>query len=185
MTTDSLLPKSMQDSNNLALEECIKEAVNVDVKKLMVYPIENANENLLPILAKEFHVLGAEGWNIVSTKKEKQNLIINSIAKHAKKGCINSITEALNTIDIEASILEFWQYAGRPAHFMVEFLNIYDRNFTSELEEMLEKMIKAYKPASRILDKINYFLCSKGLLYASSSIRSTEKTILATKEVIL
>ncbi len=181
----SLLPKTMQDTNNLALEECIKEAVNVDVKKIMVYPIENADESLLPILAKEFHVLGSEGWNIVSSKKEKQNLIINSLAKHAKKGSINSITDALSTINIEAEIAEFWEYSGRPGHFSVKFLNLYDRGLTEELEEELTKMINAYKPATRILDKINYYLSSKGLLYAGFGINSTEKAAISTTEEIL
>lgn len=183
--TKSLLPIGVQDKNNIALEECIKLAFNIDIKELMVTPIENVNEKILPILAKQEHVLGAEGWNLAETKQEKQNLIINSFEKHAKKGSIPSIIDALKNIAIEAKISEFWEYSGRPAHFAIEFLNLYKQGLNDQFEKQLVDMINAYKPATRVLDYIHYFLCSIGKLYISTHLKNFETVIVKTNGAIL
>ncbi len=181
----SLLPIALQDKNNLVLEECIKAEFNIDIKKLIVTPVQNADESLLPHLAKQEHVLGDEGWNLATTKEEKQNLIISSFEKHSKKGSIPSIIAALKNIKIEAKISEFWEYSGRPSHFKVEFLNIYKQGLNKNFENQLIAMINAYKPATRILDYINYFLCSKSHIYISTHIKTLEKTVIKTNGVIL
>lgn len=181
----SLLPVCLQDRNNLALEECMKLAFRIDPKKLVLYPIQNIDEDLLPQLAKENHVLGWEGWNLVESKEEKQRLIENSLEKHAKKGTNPSVIEALKRINIDAKISEFWEYGGRPAHFIMEFLNIYDRGLDGDFEAAIKELINAYKPATRVLDFINYFLCSVGTLYVDGRIKTTETVVIKTNEVIL
>lgn len=185
MNNKSLLPVCMQDSNNLALEKCIKTAFSIDIKKLLFYPIQNINENLLYQFAKENHVVGFEGWNLAESKEEKQILIENSLEKHIKKGTVPSVIETLKGINIEAKIAEFWAYGGRPAHFIVEFLNIFNRGLTAELEQTIKEIINAYKPATRILDKINFFLCSNANIYTTSIVKTSEQIIISTNEVIL
>ncbi len=183
--TNSLLPLVYQDKQNLALEECIKEELNIDLKKLLIFPIENASDDLLPILAKECHVLGAEGWNFCRNKREKQNLLLNSLNKHIMKGVLPTILNILQDFGIIAEISEFWQYGGRPAHYIMKFVNIYDRGLTKELEGDIKELIKAYAPASRILDFINYFLCSICRLYISSRFTTLEKCTISTREVVI
>lgn len=185
MSNKSLLPVCMQDKNNLTLENCIKKAFSIDMKKLVFYPIQNIDENLLSQFAKENHVQGFEGWNLVSTKEEKQTLIENSLKIHAEKGTKPSVINSLARLKIEAKISEFWEYGGRPAHFIVEFLNIFDRGLTSELEQAIKEMILSYKPATRILDGINFFLCSTANIYTVSTVKTSEEVIISTNEVIL
>lgn len=73
----SLLPYSYQDKNNLALENCIKQALDIDAAGLMIFPVENTPDFLLPYLAKEFHITNYEGWILADTTEKKQNLITN------------------------------------------------------------------------------------------------------------
>ena len=181
----SLLPFIYQDKQNLALEECIKEELNIDTKKFLIFPIENASDELLPTLAKEFHVMGAEGWNLCRNRKEKINLLLNSLEKHIMKGINPTILNVLKDFGIIAEISEFWEYGGRPAHYIMKFVNIYDRGLTKELEEDIKELINAYAPATRILDYINYFLCSISKLYVSSRFTTLEKCTISTREVVI
>lgn len=185
MSNKSLLPVCMRDKNNLALENCIKTALSIDIKKLVFHPVQNINENFLSQFAKENHIQGFEGWNLVQTKQEKQTLIENSLKIHAEKGTKSSVINSLAKLKIEAKIAEFWEYGGRPAHFIVEFLNIFDRGLTAELEKSIKEMINTYKPAARILDGINYFLCSTANIYTVSTLKTSEEIIISTNEVIL
>ena len=179
----SLLPVTLQDKNNLALEKCINAALDINIKKFMKYPVENLSDELLEELAHENHILGFEGWNLAQTRKQKENLIKNSLISHAKKGSIPSVKEALANLGMEAEIEEFFEYQGRPAHFKVRFLNIYDRSLNEKLEKEIIELINNYKPATRKLDVINYFLCSKAKCFYYTRIKSIEKTKIATRRV--
>ncbi len=179
----SLLPASLQDKNNLALEKCINSALDIDVKKFMKYPVENLSDELLEELARENHIMGFEGWNLAKTRKQKENLIKNSIISHAKKGSIPSIKEALSNLGMEAEIEEYFEYQGRPSHFKVRFLNIYDRSLDKKLEKEIIELINNYKPATRKLDVINYFLCSKAKCFYFTRIKSSEKTTISTRRI--
>lgn len=183
VNSQSLLPYVLQDKHNLALENCMKEAFKVDLKKLLLCPVENVDETLLPILAKEGHIMGYEGWNLAKTNEQKQNLIKNSVQLHAKKGSMPTLKEALQTLNIEAEIKEWDEYNGRIGHFRVEFLNIYDRGLDDNFEAEIKEMIKNYKPLTRILDVINYFLCSKAKVYVGARLKTLETTAIKTKKV--
>lgn len=185
MNNDSLLPIAVQDLNNLTLENCFKKLMDIDIKKFIIYPIENLEEEKLAILAKEFHCLGLEGWNLCTTKEQKQNLIINSLPNHAKKGSIPSIKNALENLGITCAIKEFFEYNGRIGHFKIEFLNIFDRGLDENFEKNIKGLINHYKPKSRILDSINYFLCSRGFLFAYARNKTIETAMIKTREVIL
>ncbi len=184
MSRNSLLPKTMRDKSNLAIEECIKTALDIDVTKFMVAPVENVSDELLPILAKERHITGVEGWNLAQNRKQKEALIINSVLLHAQKGSMPSIVNALKQLNIEAKLQEYWEYQGKIGHFQFELINIFERSFTFELAKQITEVINAYKPARAILDKLNYFICNKGYLYAVSRVKTLEKTVLKTRRQI-
>ena len=129
--------------------------------------------------------MGAEGWNLCRNRKEKVNLLLNSLNKHIMKGIQPTILNVLKDFGIIAEISEFFEYGGRPAHYIMKFVNIYDRGLTKELEEDIKELIKAYAPATRILDYINYFLCSISKNYISSILSTLEVCTIKTKEVVL
>lgn len=185
MIKKSILPPAIEDSNNIALEKCMQTAFNVDLKQFMKYPVENASNDLLPLLAKEEHILGDEGWNFAKTRKEKVNLLKNSFPLHCSKGSKPSIINALKMFDIEAKIKEFFEYGGKPAHFQIEFLKVYNRKFNEEFENGVNGIINAYKPKTRFLDLIRYYLCNKGKFYCTAHNKILEKVVLVTAEAII
>ncbi|MCD8024759.1 MAG: phage tail protein [Candidatus Gastranaerophilales bacterium] len=175
----SLLPEIMQDTHNLALEECIKKELVIDIKPFMIYPIENLPDDKLLYLAKEFHVTGYEGWNLAQTRAQKINLIKNSLVMHSLKGTKKSILNALSSLGIEAEITEI---EARPSHFTVKFLNIKDRGLTEEFEKEIMEVINNYKPLTRILDKINYYLMQAAMLYTGARFKTLETVIVSSIE---
>ena len=185
MSSDSLLPEALRDEHNLAIENCIKTELDIDLKDFLVTPYERLSGDLLQYMAKEAHVTGYEGWNLALTEKEKRNLIINSFSTHSKKGTKKSIEEAISALNMEINLLEFWEYGGRPAHFKVNFLNLYDRGLDDELPEQIIKIINAYKPASRILDAVIFYLCSLCALYVITHIKTTETITVRTKGEVI
>ena len=185
MTDKSLLPEALKDKSNLAIEECIKTALDIDVKKFMPAPVQNVSDDLLPVLAEENHIMGAEGWNLTANRRQKENLIRNSVKLHAEKGSKPSIERALKMLNIEAKIQEYWEYSGKIGHFQFELINIFERKFTDELAAEIIEVIKAYKPARAIVDKINYFICNKGFIYALSRLQTLNKTVLKTQGAVI
>lgn len=185
MKNKSLLPLIYQDKNNLILENLARFILDIDIKKFMIYPIENAQDNILEELSKEYHIEGYEGWKLAKTREEKQNLIKNSILHHFKKGSIPSIKEALKNFGFEAEIEEFFEYGGRPSHFKIKFINIYNRSLDDEFEKDIKELINCYKPKTRKLDLINYFLCEKVVIYFYSRFQTIEKTTIKTKGAVL
>lgn len=185
MSKKSLLPKSIQDSSNLAIEECIKQAFDIDVTKFMPVPVQNVSDDLLPILAKESHITGIEGWNLTANRKQKEDLIINSVELHSKKGSKPSVIEALKKLNIDAEISEWFEYSGKIGHFKFDLINIFERSFTYELGKRISEVIHAYKPARAILDKIEYYICNKGYVYSNFRVKTLNKTILKTQGAVL
>ena len=181
----SMLPKSVQDTNNLALEKCVKTAFYIDTNDVLLYPLEGVNKKFLSILAKEFHIKGWEGWNFTANEDEKRELLVKSLEKHSKKGSFPSIEEILLDFGIEAKVQEFREYGGRIGHYILKFINLYGRSLTAELEETISKIIKSYAPKSRILDYINYFICSPGLVYISYRTSIIDKTTVRTNGAVI
>ena len=80
---------------------------------------------------------------------------------------------------------EFWEYGGKIGHFMFEFLNIKKKEFNEIVESQIIQLINAYKPKTRILDKINYYLSNDGFLYVSARVRSFETVTISTREAVI
>ena len=135
-------------------------------------------------LTGEFINTSIEGWNLAADRKQKEDLIINSIKLHAKKGTEKSVIEALKKLNIDAEILEWFEYGGKIGHFQFELVNIFDRSFTYELMKRISEVIRSYKRSTALLDKLNYFICNKGFIYASSRLKTLNKTVLKTKGAV-
>ena len=52
----SLLPKNLQDESFLALEECVKTSLDIDIKKIMTSIVDYLPENILSVLAEQFSI---------------------------------------------------------------------------------------------------------------------------------
>lgn len=137
---DSLLPYAMQDESNLALEECINHALDIDMTNFLTTIVDNLSDAVLYEKAKMFHITGIEGWNDCKTRAERESLVKNAIRIHRSKGTVSSIKSRLNGTVIE---YHSWQeYGGIPNHFRIKVLT----------EEMLD--VQTYK---KILTAVEEF----------------------------
>ena len=58
-----LLPSPLQRDNNYrALNNLLDRCGGLDLTKLLVYWFDIVDASALPYLAKQFHVMGLEGW---------------------------------------------------------------------------------------------------------------------------
>ena len=144
----SLLPESIQDVSNLALEKCINEALNFDMSLFMICLPENLSDSALFARAKMLHILGAEGWNDCNTREEKIELINNAIKMHRLKGTVASIKTRLSGTNIE--YLNWDKYEGVPNHFKVKVR-------TKEVinENTASKIIQAINENKRFSSKMD------------------------------
>lgn len=182
----SLLPQSIKDKNNLALEACMLEGLErIDINKILLCPLNCVKDEILNVLAKEYHITGFEGWNLAKTREQKEGLIDNSIILHSEKGAIKSVQRALKNLGIEAEIEEYFEYQGKPSHFRIKYLNLYDEGYSSELHAQIKELINCYKPATRKLDSINYLCCQRGVLFINLRIKTTIYSTIMTQGAIL
>lgn len=159
----SLFPKSLQDKSNLAIEACIVKAFEVDLKPLMLYIIDRVPEKLLYILAKQFHVLGDEGWNLTQNDKERRELVKSAIQLHKYKGTVKALKKVFETLQVSGEIAEWQSYKGRPHSFRV-LVNLFNRNLDTATELRLLNLINEYKNERSYLEYLDIYIntrCSR------------------------
>ena len=84
----SLLPANLQDKTNLALEDCINKAFEIDLKPFVTSIVDKLPDSILYEKAKQFHLLD-EGYNLCKTREEKIRFVKNGIKMHQIKATKN------------------------------------------------------------------------------------------------
>ncbi len=168
-----IIPESIQDTSNKAIEECIINALeNIDYTKFTVTIPENLNENVLPYIAEQRHILGNEGWNSALTKEEKCGVIHKSFSLHRKKGTLGAINDILKIYNASIEYINWTEYNGIPHHYKI-VLSIENENFdTTKIKEMLSK-IKEYKQLRAKQDTFETVNSMHTPLYISERINQT------------
>lgn len=170
---DFIIPESIQDVSNNAIEECLTKALNkIDCTKFTISIPENLNESILPYIAEQRHILGNEGWNSALTKEEKCGLIHKSFSLHRKKGTLGAINDILKIYNTSIEYLNWTEYNGIPHHFKI-ILSIENENFDiTKIKEMLSK-IKEYKQLRAKQDAYETVNSMHTPLYLSERINYT------------
>jgi len=170
----SLLPYSMQDVSNLALEECINKAFSIDISKIILYLDENLSDTLLYEKAKMFHTLGIEGWNSATTRQEKINLIRNSIRNHRFKGTIKAIKSVLSDNYIE--YLKWTDYNGAANHFKIKVFT--EEPISSILQYNMAQSVNEYKRLSSKMDAFEINVMIKDQLNLNTVLFQSGRTLI-------
>lgn len=111
----SLLPANLQDKTNLALEDCINKAFEIDLKPFVTSIIDKLPDSILYEKAKQFHLLD-DGYNLCKTKEEKIRFVKNGIKMHqikATKKCIKNLTD--ETVKYQ----DWYEYGGLNNHYKI------------------------------------------------------------------
>ena len=103
--------------------------------------IELQSDSTLDHLAKHFHV---DFYDATLRREQKINLIRNSYQAHLYKGTPYAVCLALDSLNLDGEIEEWFQYDGKPFTFKAK-LELSDIGITEETMQMLERLIEAYK----------------------------------------
>lgn len=118
----SILPSSLQtDPNYLALNRILEQWQNIDLTKLLIYWLDDVDASALPHLAKQFHVLGLEGWDYATTEAEQRNLLKEAVELHRYKGTPWAVRQGIRRIHPDVDIEEWQDYGGEPYHFRLRY----------------------------------------------------------------
>ena len=74
-------------------------------------------------MAKQFHVLGLEGWDYASTESEKRSLLKQAAELHRYKGTPWAVRQGIKRISQDLDIEEWFEYGGKPYYFRIKCSN--------------------------------------------------------------
>lgn len=134
-----------QDAFAVAFVKAVDEELQqiADEIKLvrLLENIELQSDSTLDHLAKHFHV---DFYDSTLRREQKINLIRNSYQAHLYKGTPYAVRLALDSLNLDGEIEEWFQYDGEPFTFKVK-LELSDVGITEDTINMLERLIGAYK----------------------------------------
>lgn len=133
----SLLPEHMQDKSNLAIEQCINEALNIDLKPFMTCLIDYCNEDVLHALAERFSLIG-DGYETCTNIEEKRKLVKNAYKIHKLKATVKGIK---NLLSENITFMSWQEYNGIHNHYKlcINYINsIVDRKNIINLLKKIE-----------------------------------------------
>ena len=157
-----------------AFHDIVKARLDaIDKSVALVNMIDTVPATALPILARQFHVMGFEGWRFATTESERRNVLRKSIELHRFKGTPWSIKEALRTIGYDEVTFQegvdkvldgTWVLDGSVtlgstgwAKFKA-FVGVEDVTaITTEISDLIVGVILEYKPARCHLMDITFY----------------------------
>jgi hypothetical protein len=92
--TDLIQP-SIADQRYLAYQRLLARQDEIDLTPLLIYRLASVGSDVLPSLAWQLHLQGADGWNLATTDAQRRDLIQNSILLHRTKGTPGGVEQAL------------------------------------------------------------------------------------------
>lgn len=139
----SLLPKSYQTPLMLALEIVLREfeSLPVDIIKNFWNPAK-CRADLLPYLAI---MLGVTVWSEDLTISQKRKVCAEALIINRKKGTIGAIKRAIKTLNLNASIVEWFadeveRQSGTARVILQENEIIYDPKQYEEIQTLVNKV---------------------------------------------
>ncbi len=120
-----LLQPSLQgDARMEALARLIARLSGLPVNVPLVNLFDMVDASALPSLGEQFHVMGAEGWNLAGTEEARRALLKKAIELHRHKGTPWAVRHALETVlERPVNVREWFEYEGKPFFFRVR-LNV-------------------------------------------------------------
>ena len=158
MLKEIVPPNLLQDQNIKALVEAIEpefEKVKSEIVNALIYPrIDELNEEVLDLLAWQFHI---EGYELATDITEKRNLVKKAIELHRYKGTKYAIEKACEALNITPVVKEWFEYGGEPYYFKVD-INLKYQGLQSDTYDKLLNLIEEYKNLRSKLEALNIYL---------------------------
>ena len=117
MSSDILPGPLRTDPNYIALNSLLDRAEALDLTKELVYWIDTVDASALPVLARQFHVMGLEGWDYAATEAEQRALLKQAVELHRFKGTPWAVRQGIKRLNPSLDIEEWFEYSGQPFRF--------------------------------------------------------------------
>ncbi|MCX8016408.1 MAG: phage tail protein I [Rhodocyclaceae bacterium] len=150
--TDRLAPDVLAlDARLGPLAEATARLERLPLEGLLTYLVDTVPASYLPELARQFHIMGLEGWRFAATDEQRRRLIREAIALHRKKGTPWAVKRALEIAGIDAAITEWWQQApaGAPFAFVVDLAAGQPASTDAAAFADAKRHVDEWKPVSR------------------------------------
>lgn len=109
MADTRLLPPGIDDERSRALLELTDRLGDIDLTRLLIYRIGEVEASALPALGWQFHVMGAEGWELAVSEGQRRALIQRALELHRYKGTRWAVRQALDALGVTAEIIEWFE----------------------------------------------------------------------------
>ncbi len=146
LTPSGILPDAIADDRYIALDRVWSRISLLPVETAFVNLVDQAGESLLYVLARQFHMLGSEGWVLAETLEQKRNLIKRSIPLHRRRGTKWAVRYVLDLLGMGGEITEWFEMIppGEPYHFSID-IDLGDRQLLSSFVDQLYQLVDTHK----------------------------------------
>jgi len=167
-----LPPPLAGDARMAVLAQLIwQQHAETDLSPLLVYLVDTVADELLVMLADQFHVMGVEGRNLAETPEQQRRLIKDAIALHRIKGtpaALHQLVERLGfgRIHIQEGIGNLcydgtYTYNGDMVYgdenaWSIYRITLLDRAITNDQAASLRAALAAFAPARCQLAGLDY-----------------------------
>lgn len=118
--------------------------------------IDELPEDVLRLLAWENRVYGVE-WRLALTLEDKRALVKGSFELNKRRGTRWAVERVFDLIGLYAEIKEWWEpgESGDPATFRIAILDVTGRGIAAEEIDLLDDLVRIYRPLTRHLEGVN------------------------------
>lgn len=170
-----LLPPPLAlDARCRALAALAARLAALDLSPLLVYLVAVADEGVLPFLAEQFSLLGADGWALAESDLARRSLIRSAIELHRFKGTPWAIREVFRRLGFgEVSLIEGLAGRVRDGSIRRDGLFVHGdaaswacyrvvllRPITNDQAAALRRVLEAFAPGRCCLASLEYRLAA-------------------------
>ena len=150
---DAVPPILAQDPTFGPLAQLTERLTGLDMTRLLIYLVDLVEDDALPYLGEQFHIMGGEGWDFAADDAARRALIKSAIELHRYKGTPWAIKQALTKLGLERFTLVEHPEAAHWAEFDVD-ITVVDRPLTEAIYPQITQLIDTYKPVRSHLRRI-------------------------------
>ena len=155
--TRAMPPTLRNDPAMLALGQSIagelQENIRLASLTLIFHRIDELDENVLDILARDMHV---DWWDDSHPIEVKRRILRDSVRVHMRLGTRFAIETPLRNIFPNSNVQEWFEYGGTHHRFRIH-LNVSDYNMPIDIGRVLWA-VNFYKRLTAHLDDLSYYL---------------------------
>lgn len=159
ITPDSIA----NDPQIIAMASSLQQKLNdvtAEIPFIEIYSrIDELPEPILRMLAVENRVFRNE-WSLATTIEAKRDLVKSSFELNQRRGTRFSVERILGLLNINATLLEWFEYGGDPYRFRVSIFDINGEELTTEQLQQAQRLINQYKPLRASLESVDIVLRS-------------------------